>query len=551
MKNSYKFSLIIMLLIILFSACYKTDEFNHDILLTDLEIPELNLETPGTDVTIKGKGFKSGDKLLLRSLNSSANIKSDVETEIVSIGTDHLTFHYPITAKSNGYALILERSGSLDLVIGIMRSYEEKGWIKDGNLRNALKATFATVFDAQDSVIIARAAKAEAIDGVLNISSKGIKSLSGIGYFPRIVTLWCTDNNLGEVDLRGCEDLTAMFCWGSQITSWIIDNPNLVSLYGGSNPYTSIDLSKAPKLSNLLIDNVPLRHLNISTQTYFDFGNFNFAFADDPNVERTLYVNHTFYVNNDLAEKASAVRTAGLDGVIVSTYNSDGTVNIPVVDFGKPDLPDPNGLVVEIPDANFQKALKAAYAYMFNDEGKMYIEAANKLTGELNISGKGINNTSGLEHFSKITSLHCTDNGISTLSLDGCTSLEAVFCWNSGIRNITVNNPSLKTLYAGTNQITDLDLTKAPNIQNIVMDNVPFVSLDLRSNKNVDMLGNCNFTFTDNTSKERVMMLNQEFFSSKDLLNQESPVSKAAKAGVKIVTYNDDGSVHTDGVVFP
>nr|WP_320059100.1 hypothetical protein [uncultured Bacteroides sp.] len=551
MKNSLKSFLAVVLFPLVLTACYETEEFNHSISLTNIDIPELELETPGTDVTIKGDGFREGDGLLLRPLNTSVENQGDIKVKVLDVSSDHLTFHYPATATNNGYALVLVRQGDLDLVIGVMRSYEERGWIKDVNLRNALKATFPAVFDAQDSVVITRAAKAEAVDGTLNVSGKGIKSMLGIGYFPRIKTLWFTDNSLGKVDLRGCEDLTAIFCWGSNITEWVIDNPNLVSVYAGSNPYTSIDLSKAPKVSNLVIDNVPLRHLNISTQKYFDFGNFKFAFTDNKEVQRTLYVNHTFFVNNDLAEKATAVRTAGLDGVVVSTYNDDGSVNVPVVDFGKPDLPDPKGATVAIPDANFRKALKASYAYMFNDKDEMYIEAANKLTGELNVSGKGINNMSGLEHFIKITTLHCTDNGISTLDLSGCQSLEAVFCWNSGIQNLLVKNSKLITVYAGTNQIKNLDLTKAPNIQNIVMDNVPFLTLDIRSNKKVDILGNCNFSFTQDASKERVLKISHQLFTDKDLLNKESLVSKAGKMGVKVITYNDDGSVNINGVVFP
>ena len=375
--------------------------------------------------------------------------------------------------------------------------------------------------------------------------------MDGIGYFSRIQTLWATDNSLGQVDLTGCEDLTSIFCWNSNITGWIIDNPNLISFYAGSNPYTSLDLSKAPKVSNLVIDNVSLQHLDISTQKYFDFGNFKFEFTDNKDIERTLFINHTFFENNDLAEKTSAVRTAGLKGVVVSTFNDDGTVNISAVNFETSDLPDPNGPTVTIPDANFLQALKAAYPHIFNSENKMYIEGANKLTGELNVSGKWINDMSGLEYFINITTLHCTDNRISTLDLSGCESLEAVFCWNSNIQNLVVNNAKLITLYAGTNPIKHLDLTGAPDMQNIVMDNVPFVSLDIRSNKKVAILGNCNFAFTNDTSEERILRLNHQLFTDNDLLNNESLVSKAGKSGVKVITYNDDGSVNIDGVDFP
>jgi hypothetical protein len=114
-----------------------------------------------------------------------------------------------------------------------------------------------------------------------------------------------------------------------------------------------------------------------------------------------------------------------------------------------------------------------------------------------------------------------------------------------------VNNTNLATLYAGTNPIEHLELTEAPNVQNIVMDNVPFITLDIRSNKKVAILGNCNFAFTEDTSEERILRLNHQLFSDNDLQNQESLVSKAGKIGVKVITYNDDGSVNIDGVVFP
>ncbi len=551
MKNTIRNFSIVMLFALFLAGCYDTEEYNHSVLLTNIEIPELELETPGTDVTIKANGFNEGDRLFLSPLNSSEESSGKIEVEVKSISSDHLTFHYPSTATDNGYALILMREGDLPVTIGIMRSYEKRGWIKDTNLRNALKANFPAVFDAQDSVVISRAAEAVPTDGTLNVSGKGIKSMIGIGYFPRIKTLWFTDNSLGEVDLTGCEDLTSIFCWNSNITGFVIDNPNLVSVYAGTNPYTALDLSKAPKVSNLVIDNVSLQHLNISPQKYFDFGNFKFEFTDNTDIERTLFINHTFFENNDLAEKTSAVRTAGLNGVVVSTFNDDGTVNIAAVNFETSDLPDPNGPTVTISDANFLQALKAAYPHIFNSENKMYIEGANKLTGELDLSGKGISDMSGLEYFINITTLRCTDNSISTLDLSGCESLEAVFCWNSNIQNLVVDNAKLITLYAGTNPIKHLDLTGALNIQNIVMDNVPFVTLDIRSNKKVAIPGNCNFTFTSDTSEERILRLNHQLFIDNDLQNKESLISNAAKSGVKVITYNDNGSVNIDGVSFP
>lgn len=549
--NTIKNYLIAMLFMVFLNSCDKKEEYDHSIILTNVEIPELLLETPGTDVTIKGNGFKEGDRLFLSPLNSSENNKGNIEVKVVEVTSDHLTFHFPETATDKGYALILVREGDLELTIGVMRSFEKRGWIEDPNLRNVLKANFPSIFDAQDSIIIARAEESEPKDGTLDVSGKDIKSLQGIGYFPRIKTLWATDNSLGEVDLTGCEDLTAIFCWNSNVTGWIIDNPNLVSFYGGTNPYTSLDLSKAPKISNLVIDNVKLTHLNISTQKYFDFGNFKFTFTEDKDVERTLYLNHTFFDDNNLAEKTSAVRTAGLNGVVVSTYNDDGTVNIAEVDFGDPSLPDPDGETVVIPDANFRDALKALYPHIFNDKDEMYIEGANKLTGELDVCEKDISDMSGLEHFIKITSLKCTDNQISTLDLSGCEALELVFCWNSNIQNLVVNNANLSVLYAGTNPIENLDLTKAPNMKNIVMDNVPFVTLDIRSNKNIEITGNCNFDFTNDTSKERILRINHQLFVDNNLQNSENLVSKAGKIGVKVITYNDDGSVNTDGVVFP
>ena len=55
-------------------------------------------------------------------------------------------------------------------------------------------------------------------------------------------------------------------------------------------------------------------------------------------------------------------------------------------------------------------------------------------------------------------------------------------------------------------------------MKNIVMDNVPFITLDISSSHNVEIPGNCTFSFTSDTAEERVLKISHQLFEKNNLL---------------------------------
>jgi hypothetical protein len=89
--------------------------------------------------------------------------------------------------------------------------------------------------------------EANAFKGTIDVSFKGIQSLTGIEKFVDIVGLNCANNKLSTLDVSG--------------------NLNLEFLGCGNNPLTEIDLSYNVKLKNLDIRTTQLTHLDLSDNT--------------------------------------------------------------------------------------------------------------------------------------------------------------------------------------------------------------------------------------------------------------------------------------------
>lgn len=120
----------------------------------------------------------------------------------------------------------------------------------------------------------------------MDIRSKGIQSLEGIGAFPNLTYLNCIGNELTRIPLQELPSLTELLCNENQITSLDLaqvpeltllhchDNrlaaldvsplAHLRELACGDNPFTSLDLSHNAELAYLLYLGGPLRTLTLS-----------------------------------------------------------------------------------------------------------------------------------------------------------------------------------------------------------------------------------------------------------------------------------------------
>lgn len=89
----------------------------------------------------------------------------------------------------------------------------------------------------------------------------------------------------------------------------------------------------------------------------------------------------------------------------------------------------------------------------FSDE-----EIAN-ITG-MRIDGMGIETLQGIEYFTALKELFCSENQLKTLDLSNNTALQAIYCYNNQLITLDVSkNTALVSLYCSNNQLESLDLS--------------------------------------------------------------------------------------------
>ncbi len=66
-----------------------------------------------------------------------------------------------------------------------------------------------------------------------------------------------------------------------------------------------------------------------------------------------------------------------------------------------------------------------------NPGGDFTVTEAAAMTKNFDCSRKGISDLTGIEYFSNIKSLYCTNNQLSILDISSNTALEIVFCQNN------------------------------------------------------------------------------------------------------------------------
>lgn len=73
----------------------------------------------------------------------------------------------------------------------------------------------------------------------------------------------------------------------------------------------------------------------------------------------------------------------------------------------------------------------------------------------IEVSGQGIHDLTGIEYFTALTALNCSDNKLVSLDLSHNTALTTLYCQNNWLTELDLTNcPALKTLYCYCNQIS-------------------------------------------------------------------------------------------------
>ena len=149
------------------------------------------------------------------------------------------------------------------------------------------------------------------------------------------------------------------------------------------------------------------------------------------------------------------------------------------------------GYMTYIPDAAFRAALTLlGVTFDVNNKTEtINIISITSLDLSSYPNGLGITDLTGIESFSGLESLWIDNNQLTSLDLSGNPLLEEFGCDNCQLTSLDLSgNPALVEMYCSNNQLTSLDLSGNPLLEELYCDGNQITSLDLSSNPLLEYL---------------------------------------------------------------
>lgn len=216
----------------------------------------------------------------------------------------------------------------------------------------------------------------------INVINKKIIDFTGIEYFVALEEFNCTYNLAETLDLSKNKKLKSFVCWENRLTALDVSgNPELMILNCGDNQISSLNISKNQKLKELYCEYNDLKNLDIS---------------NNPELE-VMYCAENQLTSLDLSKNPKLER-------LISAGN-------PLKQVLK------NPILVEIPDANFRKALQEEIPNAFvGDFMNTKHNDVLFLTG-LNVANANISSLQGIAYFQGLAHLDCSGNKLTSLDI--------------------------------------------------------------------------------------------------------------------------------------
>ncbi len=267
----------------------------------------------------------------------------------------------------------------------------------------------------------------------LNVSGKNISKLTGVGYFSKLTSLYCNNNNLPYLPSLP-STITTLECGGNQITSLAYTLPSsLKTLVCNSNQLTSLP-SLPSSLETLYANNNKFTILAITNNT---------------NLKK-------LYLNNNTSMTSIICSNNGLTYLDVHGCTALKTI-----------ICKDNLLTMNNFDISSCPAITSINCW--NNQFSSLFSLPSSIE-DLNIGGN------------KFTTLSIKDRStLKRLDVSDCTSLTSLYCNNDALTTLYVNNcPALYTIECMNNQLTTLP-TLPPSIQNLYIGGNKFTTLDIRN----------------------------------------------------------------------
>jgi Leucine-rich repeat (LRR) protein len=308
----------------------------------------------------------------------------------------------------------------------------------------------------------------------LDVSNANIESLEGIQDFLSLEVLYCSNNNLQTIDLSSNSVLTELHISNNAIEALNLSaNSNLETLFCANNVIENLDLSSNTSLEFLNCANNLLTGLLLGTiQTLNEIDvSFNQVAVLDltSNTALTSVLIH----NNNLL----ALNLANGNNTSITVFNALGNPDLFCIEVD--DVAFANGATgwqkdgaanynlncgTYVPDDAFEQAL---INQGIDSDGTLnnYVPTAD-VSGviNLNLSGLTIEDLTGIQDFTALQTLDCSNNALEFLVLNANLALESLNCSNNQIStlDLTANN-SLSSIFCQNNTLLSLNIANGFN----------------------------------------------------------------------------------------
>ena len=139
-----------------------------------------------------------------------------------------------------------------------------------------------------------------------------------------------------------------------------------------------------------------------------------------------------------------------------------------------------NAQNVNIPDINFKNYLVGNTAINTNLDAEIQVSEASAFTGPMDCSGLSVADMTGIEAFTSLSKLYCSDNSLSTLDLSQNIALTWLFCYNNSLTTLDLSaNTALNRLWCYNNSLNALDVSQSAGLAWLYCYDNSLLSLDV------------------------------------------------------------------------
>lgn len=322
-----------------------------------------------------------------------------------------------------------------------------------------------------------------------------ITSLVGIEHFPALVKLDCSGNALTELSLSANAALRELNCASNALTTLSVEHcASLEVLDCSHNNLTTLDVSALSRLKRLDCRSNLLLVLTLPQSKklmYLDCGQ---------NQLTSLNISGCSNLTTLCCESNGITRLNLSDAtVLMRIYNTVyRTTSTQYEEYSDGDAMlrfDLNvkmtALVINMdtfPDASFRAWVETNCD---TDHSGTLSESETSAVTDINVESLGIRSLKGMEYFTALETLACSNNYLTGLDLSGNTMLVELIC--EGCR-LTVLNLRMNTLLTyvncSDNQLTSLDISHLNFLNTLYCDDNQLVSLNLAGLNSLNYL-NC------------------------------------------------------------